>query len=569
MKYISKLILSLTSISVGGLLPIVPAFGAIPVDLRHQSNLSLKAEQGSSFKTISTHQDFKHHQHVRLKQMYQGYPVWGADIIQHSTGRMNGLIYQGLNIDLPVALPSESILANQQQAAIREATTLYQHQNKNKTVVILKTKANRLVYIDKSNKAHWAFYIEFLTQNEKKLEQPVYILDANTYQIYQSWNNLHTLDDELEKVTGGGFGGNSKVGTKVYDSTTPHAPTFNILRNANTGVCYLKGSAAAPETANIFFAVNNGSHMLDLEPLPPIPVQYDCKEKNPEHRGIYWNDDITFASDNDAFFYANLTNKMYILWQKTPVVLNPGEPDEEGYSDVLPIQVYTHLKMSNASWIGALKAIMFGDGDDNEFAPFTSLDIVAHELSHGFTEQNSDLVYSGQSGGLNEAFSDMGGVAATYFLNGQTTWKIGSDIMLTGDALRYVDNPRRDCVGKKPYLEIGGYKIRNCSIDHMKDYKDGNAEILGTQVPYVDVHLSSGIFNKAFYLIAQGWGGDKNAGTSKAFNVMAHANRGYWTSNTSFADGACGVIDATHDYGYDETVVTKAFAAVGIDVTKC
>jgi pseudolysin len=282
------------------------------------------------------------------------------------------------------------------------------------------------------------------------------------------------------------------------------------------------------------------------------------------HAGLYWNEDTNKAADNDAFYNANITNNMYIAWFNSPAVLNLGTPDENGDSDLLPTQVYTHLKMSNAAWIEPLKSIFLGDGsEEDDTTPFTSLDVVAHELSHGFTNQHANLVYKNQSGGLNESFSDMAAVAASYYLTSESNWTIGSEI--SSSPLRYIDNPRHDCVGKTPYIDIGGYKIRRCSIDHMKDYKDG--EIDG--IPFVDVHLSSGIFNKVFYLMAQGFGGDKQQGTQKAFNVMVQANRGYWTPNTSFQDAACGVMEATRDYGYDENVVTKAMSTVGIDVNKC
>ncbi len=49
----------------------------------------------------------------------------------------------------------------------------------------------------------------------------------------------------------------------------------------------------------------------------------------------------------------------------------------------------------NAFWNG--EVITFGDGNTT-FYPFVSLDVMAHELGHGFTEQHSGLVYAGQSG---------------------------------------------------------------------------------------------------------------------------------------------------------------------------
>ena len=50
---------------------------------------------------------------------------------------------------------------------------------------------------------------------------------------------------------------------------------------------------------------------------------------------------------------------------------------------------------------------------------------------------------------------------------------------------------------------------------------------------------------------------------------MTQANMHYWTSNTSWADAACGVLKATADYKYDDAVVKNAFSVVGVDISKC
>ena len=77
-----------------------------------------------------------------------------------------------------------------------------------------------------------------------------------------------------------------------------------------------------------------------------------------------------------------------------------------------PRQVHYSNSFENAFWNG--QQMTFGDGR-NRFYPLVSLDVTAHEVSHGFTEQNSGLVYRNQSGGMNEAFSDMAGEAAEYY----------------------------------------------------------------------------------------------------------------------------------------------------------
>jgi hypothetical protein len=175
----------------------------------------------------------------------------------------------------------------------------------------------------------------------------------------------------------------------------------------------------------------------------------------------------------------------------------------------------------------------FGDGD-TMFYPLVALDVVAHEVSHGFTDYHSDLIYHGESGGINESFSDMAGEAAKYYMRGTNDFMTGYDIFKDPDgALRYLYDPPLD--GR--------------SIDHVDDYS-----------PSTDVHYSSGIFNKAFWLIATSEGWD----TQMAFNIFVKANMDYWEPGTDFQQGAEGAQDAAADYGYSVEDVCAAFAVVGL-----
>jgi PKD repeat protein len=174
----------------------------------------------------------------------------------------------------------------------------------------------------------------------------------------------------------------------------------------------------------------------------------------------------------------------------------------------------------------------FGDGAST-FYPLVNADVSGHEVSHGFTEQHSNLTYSGQSGGMNEAFSDMGGEATEYYWQGSNDFLVGKEIFKGSGALRYMYNPPLD----------GG------SIDNAADYTSS-----------LDVHYSSGVYNKAFYNLATTSGWD----VPKAFKVMARANALYWTASSTFNSGACGVETAAGDLGYTVADVTAAFSAVGV-----
>jgi PKD repeat protein len=89
------------------------------------------------------------------------------------------------------------------------------------------------------------------------------------------------------------------------------------------------------------------------------------------------------------------------------------------------------------------------------------------------------------------------------------------------------------------------------SIDHIDDYYDGMAP-----------QYSSGIFNKAFYLIATapGWN------FRMAFDLFVKANQDYWTPSSTFVQGAEGVMNGAVDYGYSCQDVVNAFAQAGINL---
>ena len=190
------------------------------------------------------------------------------------------------------------------------------------------------------------------------------------------------------------------------------------------------------------------------------PYKYECPRN--EHKSI----NGAHSPLNDAHYFGNVVFDMYKNWFDTAPL-----------NFKLMMRVHYGSSYENAFWDG--QAMTFGDGG-SRFYPLVSLDVSAHEVSHGFTEQNSGLIYANQSGGMNEAFSDMAGEAAEYFMKGTNDWMVGRDIFKEEGALRYMDDPSRDGV----------------SINHASEYYDG-----------LNVHYSSGVFNKAFYHIAttEGW----------------------------------------------------------------
>jgi Zn-dependent metalloprotease len=156
----------------------------------------------------------------------------------------------------------------------------------------------------------------------------------------------------------------------------------------------------------------------------------------------------------------------------------------------------------NAFWDG--RRMIFGDGDGQLFNAFTSsLDVIAHELTHGVTQHSSSLIYFGQSGALNEHISDVFGMLVKQKKLGltvaQSDWLIGlglftNNVQPVGTAaLRSMKAPGTAYNG--PVLGKDDQPADMAHFVHSLQDSGG-------------VHTNSGIPNRAFYLFAKNIGVD-------------------------------------------------------------
>ncbi|MEQ1564501.1 MAG: M4 family metallopeptidase [Myxococcota bacterium] len=218
-----------------------------------------------------------------------------------------------------------------------------------------------------------------------------------------------------------------------------------------------------------------------------------------------------------------------------------GRDSWDGAGATMVSTAHYSVAYDNAFWNGS--QMVYGDGG-TYFRPLSlALDVVGHEFSHAVTERTAGLIYSGESGGLNEATSDIMGATIESYSRGWTedadTWMIGEDIAkpAIGDALRFMDNPPAD----------------GASIDDYADYYSG-----------LDVHYSSGIANKAFYLMVQ----DPSLTIRDAADIWYRALTFYMTPSTTFAEARDASVQAATDLfgaGSDQVgAVSSAWNAVGL-----
>ncbi|MEW2167937.1 M4 family metallopeptidase, partial [Streptomyces sp. NPDC007084] len=216
----------------------------------------------------------------------------------------------------------------------------------------------------------------------------------------------------------------------------------------------------------------------------------------------------------------------------------------------------------NAFWSDSCFCMTYGDGSGNAH-PLTALDVAAHEMSHGVTSATANLTYSGESGGLNEATSDIFAAAVEFHANlaaDVPDYLVGEKIDIRGDGtpLRYMDKPSRDGTSR--------------------DYWDSS---LGG----IDVHYSSGPANHFFYLLSEGSGAKTvngvaydspthdglpvtGIGIENASRVWYRALTTYMTSTTNYAGARVATLQAAADLfgAYSPTYLAVADAWAGINV---
>ena len=461
---------------------------------RHAEMLGLDSE--SSLSVLTTNKDKDGTNHYRYQQSFRGLPIWNHQVIVSEDAHGNikhlfGDMVNGLAREIPAG--GHAVVTKAGALAAAKSATLG---NRAVSMRVQREDVHPVIFLteDKQARAHLAYYVSFFAEtlsNTGKPTRPVVIIDAVTGKVLKQFENLQT------SLIGTGPGGNGKTGQYEWGSgglygfmDVSQSGTTCTMNNANVRGVNLNGGTTGTTA-----------------------YTYTCP------RNTYKTVNGGFSPINDAFQFGGVITNMY-----------PAYTTYNALTFQLIMRVHYKTSYENAFWDGT--EMSFGDGATT-FYPLVNADVSGHEVSHGFTEQHSGLTYSGQSGGINESFSDMGGEATEFYWKGSNDFLVGAEIFKGSGALRYMSNPPQD----------GG------SIDNAANYTSS-----------MDVHYTSGVYNKAFWKLATtaGWT------TPKAFGVFARANALYWTSSTTYNSGACGVETAATDLGYTKADVTAAFTLVGV-----
>jgi bacillolysin len=302
---------------------------------------------------------------------------------------------------------------------------------------------------------------------------------------------------------------NPQTGVRFYEVDSQRFESRKVFHiNAQTGAKIRSynnlqeniesGTGVKGDTKQLDVTVSGSAHQLISEDRRQATYDAQNSKKLPGTLFVDPNSDGAWnlagrtspgqPAGVDAHYYANVTDDFY---QK---VFKRNSLDGKGIQMVST--AHFDKNYNNAFWNGS--QITYGDGDGTTFIELSGgLDVATHEFTHGVTDFTSDLVYQGESGALNESFSDMMGNSSEFFAAEKPDWQIGEDVYrgtTTVPGFRNMADPAED--GDPDYY-----------TERYTGKKDSGG-----------VHTNSGIPNHAYYLVVNG---GSNAGEKRG-----HAHKG-------------------------------------------
>eukprot|EP00567_Pseudictyota_dubia_P003570 CAMPEP_0197439572 /NCGR_PEP_ID=MMETSP1175-20131217/6278_1 /TAXON_ID=1003142 /ORGANISM="Triceratium dubium, Strain CCMP147" /LENGTH=635 /DNA_ID=CAMNT_0042969503 /DNA_START=289 /DNA_END=2197 /DNA_ORIENTATION=- len=498
---------------------------------------------------------------TRYQQTWHGIPVWGEHIIVTTGGtgtirRLGGTAVTGIhaedfgdNRDLFMSAGAESFGTDGLISAGDALDAMKLHASlgyaEGASIQYSNEQSEMVVYAAK-NTLTIAYAVNFFVDlNEGgQPSRPHYLVDARNSSILLQYDNLsatsatriNTNNTDIirhnplhfsRKPTNNNIGGRGMIEEHHRLLTTCTDPEEGTGPGGNEKTGKYEYGFDSPSlyvtcVGNVYTMENPWVRSVNLNQSTSGSTTYSYASPRNTFKAI----NGAYSPINDAHHFGTLVNDMYDAW----------------FANSMPqlvMRVHYSNDFEGIFWDG--NSVTCGDGKDT-FYPLVSLDMVSRMVAQGFTEMNSGLVNIGQSGGIREAFSDIAGEAAEYYLYADNDWLVGAEIVKEANGfIRSLANPTSD--GE--------------SIDSALNYQDG-----------MDTQLSAGVFNKAFYLLATTPGGWN---TRRAFDVFYYANEEHWSPHSNFIQGRDGCISAAEvlasdggDFDYNVDDVQAAFTAVGL-----
>lgn len=512
------------------------AYTTVPTFIRYQSEKQIPIERFPSYtqsafklsdemgwQAIRTESDELGYIHHRFAQTYNGYPIEGAVYLVHSQNgyirMMNGDAFANLQANTQINLSESQAL----QTALNhigaeqyfwEQSGVSQHAHEWEELAA-KPKGELLIVAvggDFTKSSDFRLAYKFDVYASKPLSRNYIYVDAQTGEIIHEANRIHTADTP---------------GTAV----TKYSGTRNIVTDSYNGSYRLRESG-----------LGGGIRTVNLQTGTNLNTWVDFTDTDNNWNNVNAQKD---EAATDAHWAAEETYKFFKSHFNRDGI--------DGNNDMVRCFMHYDVNYFNAFWDG--QNMVIGDGNSsNANKPLSAIDIIGHEMVHGITQHTADLVYQGESGALNESFSDIFGTTIELEVKPGASWNMGSDI---GVVIRSMSNPKQY---QDPNTYGGQYWVNPQSTN------DNGG-----------VHTNSGVQNYWYYLLAQGGSGtndNSNAynitglGLNKARDIAYRTLSVYLTANSQYADARTASIQAATDlYGActnEVQVVTNAWYAVGV-----
>ncbi|MGW1747873.1 M4 family metallopeptidase [Streptomyces sp. NPDC002092] len=496
--------------------------------LAHAASLGLTSEEGTKVRDVIVDKDGT--QHVRYDRTYRQLPVLGGDFVVHmasdgtyrSANRATRSKISLASIVPSISAPKAADLAANALRAVNLGQTLRKLTARPELVVDALHGTPKLAWRTK-------------VAAKDSLGNPVsrtVLTDARTGRQIDAWDDIETATGDGKSLYSGTVPLETTASGSTYQLKDPtRGGTYTGDAANQTDLCFLTSICVSRAPSTVFTDTDN-------------------------HWGSGTDSDRASAAV-DAQYGTNITWDFY----KNSFGRNGIANDGKGSYN----RVHYGNKYNNAFWDDSCFCMTYGDGDGTSLGPLVGLDVAGHEMTHGVTSKTAALTYSGESGGLNEATSDILGTLVEWYANNPSDpgdYLIGEKIVRPGfgqAALRYMDKPSKD--GK-------------------------SADYWSSSVGNLDVHYSSGVANHFAYLLAEGSGAKTINGVSydsptyngktvtgigreKLGQIWYRALTVYMTSSTNYAGARTATLNAAKDlYGAGSTeydAVGAAWSAVNVN----
>ena len=506
----------------------------------------LGLDRNHTFATKNLFEEGTGEAHVRMNQVYKGVRVFEGEAIVHLrnglVGSRTDALVRGLNLNVQPTLGASEALAAAHRALAPKGA--YAHTPTSELVIA--TVGQPLL----------AYHIHTELENgAEETRHTDFLVDAHTGAILEQWSTLHT--------TAANGTGNSQY-SGVVTLNTNAAGTSYELRDMTRGTA---GTFGNNVVTNLNHATSgNGTLYTDADNTWGDGANYVEGSSTTAANGQTAAVDAAFGAQQTWDFYKNVFGRNGI--------------DNAGTATYS--RVHYSNSYDNAFWSDSCFCMTYGDG--SSFLTLTSIDVAGHEMSHGVTSRTANLTYRGESGGLNEATSDIMGTMVEFMGHGGGTTSVPNYTAITGTI-----NTVGGTVPAANYLI--GEQLETASFTHplrwmYKPSLDGKSpDAWSKTLGRLDVHYSSGVANHFFFLLSHGsqidaFSGNIQSpmangvtsvpgiGNDKAARIWYRALTVYMTSSTNYAGARVATLSAAQDlYGAaspEYSAVNTAWLAVNV-----